>query len=317
MQVCVIVNPRAGRFSDLATIEAALAGLHGAELHVTAGPGDATGLARRAAEEGCELVVAAGGDGTLNEVVNGLVPPHEPADRETGATRRPRLALLPLGTGNDFARTIEVPADTAEALEVLARGRTAQVDVGRLTVGGAARSFINVSGGGFSGSLDAHLDARVKRAWGPLSYLRTAIEALPELGTYDLAIELDGGAAGGGETLELAVYSVLVANGRHVAAGIPVAPEARLDDGLLDLLVIPAASVPQLAVLVPQILLGRHLDSDLVAFHRAARIAIRSQPAMWFNADGELVGRGPAVYEVLPRALEVVVGWEDGPRQAA
>ncbi|MGH9362263.1 MAG: diacylglycerol/lipid kinase family protein, partial [Thermoanaerobaculia bacterium] len=258
----------------------------------TEGPGHAERLAREAVAEGCELMVAAGGDGTLNEVVNGLAPDFAGV----------RLGLLPLGTGNDFARSIGVPADLDGALAVLAAGRTAAVDVGRVTAGDA-RWFVNVSAGGFSGLVDEKLDRAKKRAWGPLSYLRSAVEALPELAPYHTTIRLDGG-----ETLELSAYSVVVANGRYVAGGIPVAPEARLDDGLFDLMVVPQASVPQLAVLLPLVLLGRHHASELVLFRRTAALEIRSVPPMWFNADGELLGEEPARFELLPRALQVVVG---------
>ncbi len=320
MKTRVIVNPRSGRLLrqagelrdprgesaiDLAAIEAALAALPGAELRLTERRGHAEELAREAAAQGYELVVAAGGDGNLNEVLNGIAPGGD----EGGSPGRPgpRLGVLPLGTGNDFARSIDVPADLAAAVAVLARGRTAAIDVGRAAAAGTRRYFLNVAGGGFAGLVAERLDPEIKRAWGPLSYLRGAIEALQGLASYRTTVSLDGG-----ETLALPVFSVLVANARYVASGVPVAPAARLDDGLLDLLVLPELSVAQLALLVPLMLLGRHHESDHVVFRRAARIEIRSTPPMWFDADGELLGEGPAaVFEVLPQALEVVVGGED------
>ncbi|HEX5760440.1 MAG TPA: diacylglycerol kinase family protein [Thermoanaerobaculia bacterium] len=292
MRTRVVVNPNAGSADDLGALREAVATLPEAEVCLTEEAGHAERLAREAVERGCELVVAAGGDGTLNEVVNGLAADFGGA----------RLGLLPLGTGNDFARSIGVPADLAGALAVLAEGRDAALDVGRATVG-AARWFVNVSAGGFSGLVNEKMDSAVKSAWGPLSYLRSAVEALPELAGYRTTIRLDGD-----ETLEVSAYSVIVANARYVASGIPVAPEARLDDGLLDLMIVPEASVPQLAVLVPLVLLGRHLGNDLILFRRSGRLEIRSDPAMSFNVDGELLGDGPATFEVMPRALRVVVG---------
>jgi diacylglycerol kinase (ATP) len=288
----VVLNPNAGSADDCAALRAAVAALGDAEVCATEGPGDAERLAREAVEAGYEQVVAAGGDGTLNEVVNGLAA-------DFGAAR---LGLLPLGTGNDFARSIGVPADLDGALAVLAAGRTAALDVGR-AVAGTPRHFVNVSAGGFSGLVDEKLDGRTKRAWGPLSYLRSAVEAFPELAPFHVTLRLDGG-----ETLEVSAYSVVVANARYVAAGIPVAPEARLDDGLLDLMIVPESSGPQLAVLVPLVLLGRHTGSDLAVFRRAAAIELRSQPPMSFNVDGEPLPDQPARFEVLPRALRVVVG---------
>jgi len=288
----VVLNPNAGSADDHQALRAALAALRDTEVCTTEGPGHAERLAREAVEEGCELVVAAGGDGTLNEVVNGLAV-------DFGAAR---LGLLPLGTGNDFARSIGVPTDLEEALAVLAAGRMAALDVGR-AVAGTPRHFVNVSAGGFSGVINEKMDAEVKRSWGPLSYLRSAVEALPELAPYRTTLRLDGG-----EALDVSAYSVVVANARYVAAGIPVAPEARLDDGLLDLMIVPAASVPQLAVLVPLVLLGKHLGSDLVIFRRAAVIELRSEPPMSFNVDGEPLPDQPTRFEVLPQALRVVVG---------
>ena len=292
MRTRVVLNPNAGSADDCAALRAGVAALGDAEVCTTEGPGDAERLAREAVEAGYEQVIAAGGDGTLNEVVNGLAV-------DFGAAR---LGLLPLGTGNDFARSIGVPAELDGALAVLAAGRTAALDVGR-AVAATPRHFVNVSAGGFSGVINEKMDAEVKRSWGPLSYLRSAVEAFPELAPFQATLRLDGG-----ETLDVSAYSVVVANARYVAAGIPVAPEARLDDGLLDLMIVPESSVPQLAVLVPLVLLGRHTGSDLAIFRRAAAIELRSEPPMSFNVDGELLPDQPTRFEVLPRALRVVVG---------
>jgi diacylglycerol kinase (ATP) len=109
-------------------------------------------------------------------------------------------------------------------------------------------------------------------------------------------------------------FNIVVANGRYVASGIPAAPTAVLDDGLLDVVISPMTTLPQLAVLMPQVLLGRHLESDLLLFRRATRVEIECDPPMAFNVDGELIGEGTARFEILPRALQVIVGpaAEDG-----
>jgi diacylglycerol kinase (ATP) len=244
------------------------------------------------------LVVAAGGDGTLNEVVNGLMQARE------GDPERVRLGLLPLGTGNDFARSINVPADLDAALAILETGHVQAVDVACATFAHQSRYFINVSAGGFSGVVSEKA-SEAKDRWGPLAYLRAAVGTLPELQGFKCRITINGT-----EELELDTYNIVIANGRFVAAGIPVAPEAKLDDGLLDVMIAPAATIPQLALLVPQVLLGRHTESDLLLFRKATRIQVESDPPMSFNVDGELIGDEPASFTVLPRALRMIVGPE-------
>ena len=107
------------------------------------------------------------------------------------------------------------------------------------------------------------------------------------------------------------LYNVIVANGRHVAGGIPIAPEAIVDDGLLDIVIIPERPAGQLALLMGQILMGEHLKNEAIVFRRAAKLAVNSHPGIWFNVDGELVGNEPALFEVMPRALRFVVGEND------
>jgi len=301
MKVWIILNPKAGSADQMNDLGAALARLPGTEIWVTQWKGHAEELARQALEKGVELVVAAGGDGTLNEVVNGLA-----AD-----FGRARLGLLPLGTGNDFARTIGVPADPKEAMEILLGGRTRRIDVARAALGGKSRWFLNMSAGGFGG-LVSERAGEAKKLWGPLAYMRAAVDVLPDLQAFEASIVLEG--LDGTERLRVETYNIVVSNGRYVAAGIPVAPQAEVDDGLLDVMIAPATTIPQLALLVPRVLLGQHLDDDRLIFRRAARIEIESDPPMAFNVDGETLGEASAVFEVKPRALEMVVGPDEAGR---
>ena len=289
---CVILNPTAGSVKDIDPLIERLRSLPATTVKVTSKRGSAGRFARTAIKSGCDLIVAAGGDGTLNEVINGI-------GERAGQVR---IGLIPLGTGNDFARTLELPNDVDQCIELILAGRTRAIDLVRIT-SDRTRYFVNVSAGGFSGLVDEKLTPQMKSTWGPLAYIRGAAAALPELRAYLTRIALDDK-----ETLSESLYNVIVGNGRFVAGGIPISPEAVPDDGLLDLVLIPERPVADLALLAPQILMGNHLSNASIIYRRAARISVNSKPGMWFNVDGELVGNEPAVFEVLPRALQFVVG---------
>lgn len=304
----VILNPAAGGGSGAAAgLAELLAALPGVEVRETSQPGDARRFAERALASGCRRLVAVGGDGTLNEVVNGLAPDFGRAE----------LALLPSGTGNDLARALGLPDRPDEALAVLAAGHTRPLDLVHLGAAGARSGyFANASAGGFSGEVDERLNAETKAAWGPLSYLRSAIAALPGLEPYRATLVLEPGTPEE-ERLELELVNLVVANGRFVAGGVPVAPQAEPDDGLLDLVAIRAAPASRLALLASKVLLGQHLGDDLVLHRRFRRLEVLSRPAMPTNADGETGFETPLRYRVLPGAVRFVVPPPPVPRERA
>jgi diacylglycerol kinase (ATP) len=287
---CIILNPSAGSVRDLDDVVARLKRLPNAEIRLTGGRGSAARFARTAIQKGRRFIVAAGGDGTLNEVVNGIGE----------NVKDVRVGLIPLGTGNDFARTIGVPADLDAAIDLVAAGGARRVDLVRVT-SDEVRYFVNVSASGFSGLVDEKLTPAMKKTWGPLAYLRSAAAALCELRAYRTTLAFDNT-----ESLTLDLYNVVVANGRYVGAGTLIAPEASIDDGLLDVVLIPKRSAPELALLAAQVAMGTHLKSDAIVFRRAAKLTVNSKPGMWFNVDGELVGNEPARFEILPRALRFI-----------
>jgi diacylglycerol kinase (ATP) len=292
VKTSIICNPGAGSVDDRDSIRAQLQRIPSSSIHFTDQKGDGTRLAQEAIAAGCDRVIAAGGDGTLNEVINGLAP-H--ADRV-------EVGLIPLGTGNDFARVLDLPASVDDCIDVLAAGNVRPTDFVRVT-SDSVRYFVNVSAGGFSGTVNEKMTPEIKQSWGPLAYLRCAAEALPELRAYRTEIELDDAPG-----LALDLYNVVIANGRYVAGGTLIAPEASIDDGLLDVVLIPQNPAGDLALVAAQILVGSHLTSEGVVFRRASKVGVRSTPGMWFNVDGELVGNEPAVFEVMPRALRFLVG---------
>ena len=254
--------------------------------------GDAEKWSREMAQCGCDYMVVAGGDGTLNAVVNGVAQ----------TRRRVRIGIVPLGTGNDFARTLGLPLSLEENLEILRAGKTRAIDIVRVYSRRRVRYFVNVAAGGFSGIVGKKITPEIKKSWGPLAYIRGAAAALPKLHAYKTRIVLDAD-----EELSTALCNVVVANGRFAAGGLPIAPEANPADALLDVVLIRQRSVPEMALLAAEIILGRHFSSSAIIFRRAKRISVRSRPGMWFNVDGELVGSAPATFQILPRALKFVI----------
>lgn len=291
----VILNPRAGRVRRYPCVVDDLLALPDAELRRTRGPGHAGELAAEAARQGRSAVVVAGGDGTVQEAVNGLVPPD-------GSVPDTAVALVPLGTGNDLARTLGVPLDPHHALEPLASGRIRRVDLVRARCGAGERHVVNFAIGGFAGDFADRVTPELRRRWGGLVYLRAALAGLPALRCYRTRLVVDGEALPPAELL-----AVVVANGRWLGHGIPAAPRAEVDDGRLDLVAIRGDVAARVPLTIARLLAGRHLDAPGVVWRRARHVEIRAEDAMPFNADGQPQGSGPATFRVLPGALRVVV----------
>lgn len=289
----MILNPSAGRAAEREVREL-LAGA--AEIRPTTGPGAAEGLARNALEEGFHTIVAAGGDGTLNEVINGLLP--DPGDAVCG--------LLPLGTGNDFARTVGIPAGLEAAWKIVLERRIQSVDVVESIAEGSRRWLVNMAVGGDVDRVGEKVSPESKQSWGPLAYLKATAETLAELEPYEVEVRFDDED----ETIEAAVHSVVVANGRTLAGGIPIAPRAVVDDGLLDCLLITDVGGLDIASLGAKVLLGRHLEGgdERLVFRRCRVVELVAEPPMPFHIDGELLPPGPVRFELRPRALPMIVG---------
>ncbi len=292
VKTCIICNPGAGGVDGREPIREMLQQFPSAAIHFTEREGDAARFAQESVATDCELVIAAGGDGTLNEVINGVASRVDQVE----------VGLIPLGTGNDFARMLNLPTAPRDCIAVLLEGNARPIDLVRVT-SDQVRYFINVSAGGFSGTVNEKMTPEIKQSWGPLAYLRCAAEALPELRAYRAEITLDDSTI-----LALDLYNAVIANGRYVAGGTLIAPDALIDDGLLDIVLVPQNSAGDIALVAAQIAMGTHLTSEGVVFRRAAKVTVKSTPGMWFNADGELVGNEPATFEVMPRALRFRAG---------
>lgn len=289
----VIWNPKAGKAATSARLRERLESRPDTVI-VETKPGEATApIARQAAEEGYELVVAAGGDGTVNAVVNGLA--------EAGGSAA--MGVLPLGTANDFAYSLAIPDDIDLAIDLLNEGRRVPIDVVEFQSKSEHRFFANVAAGGNSGRVSDVLTDELKRMWGPFCYLRGALEVLTDLGSYYAKIWIDEE-----EPFEASLWNVLIANGKTNAGRLPVAPKALLDDGLIDVILIRDGTLVDLASLVAQFALNGYLDSDQVIFRRAKSLRIESEPSMRFTVDGEPTADPPEVFRVREGAIRMVVG---------
>lgn len=292
----VICNPTSG--GESLTPEDLLGEMDGPgpDLVVTEAPGDAREVAR---EWRGGLLAVAGGDGTVNEVVDGLGQAGFPEDVV--------LAVLPTGTGNDLAATLKMPLDPAAAVETVRAGRIRTLDVARVrSEDGADKFFVNVAAGGLGAEVsEAAADRSFKERWGKLSYLRASLEVARTFDAHEALVTVDG------EERAVRAASVAVGNCRYAGGGWPAAPTANPEDGLLDLVVIEEAGLPELLSLAPKALARLdYLGSEGVFFARGREIKIQGDPPgrLEFNVDGELIGRGPVEFSVVPRALKVVVG---------
>ena len=268
----------------------------------TQGPDDAIG----AAEEWREgLLIVAGGDGTVNDVVNGL--------GRAGFPEGVTLGILPAGTGNDLAATLCIPEDPELAEDVIRQNRMRTLDVARVRSEGVGeRFFINVATGGLGAEISNANDEELKKRWGKLSYLRASLEVARNFDVRELTLYLDG------EEHRMKAVNIAVGNCRYTGGGWPATPKANPEDGLLDVVVIETLGAGELFDLAPAVLAeSSYLDKEGVLFVRAKEIRVETQPpGLEFTADGEVIGNEPAQFSVLPQTLKVIVGPEYVPEPA-
>jgi YegS/Rv2252/BmrU family lipid kinase len=292
----LIFNPHAGQKLGIATnagsaddVQAALTS-EGIPFDAwpTQRAGHATDLARKAVEEGRELVIAAGGDGTVNEVAHGL------ARSETV------LGLMPLGSIMNVARTLWVPRDLDLAAQTLADGKVLAMDMGRL----GSHYFLEAAGVGLDAGLFGYFD-RLDSGASKLAVVRAAWRFLRQLGSPSIIVEHEHGR------IRTRAPMTSVANGPYVGAAYAIAPEARIDDGLLEVVVFRGTSIGRVLLHLGLIAGGRPLpppEHAMTLRVRWLRVSRRRGRPLPVHADGEPVGVTPATFEVAPAALRVIVG---------
>ena len=259
---------------------------HRIEVRVTWEKGDAR---RFVAEAGMvDLVIAAGGDGTLNEVVHGLMGLSEDS--------RPILGIVPLGTANDFAFACDIPRDPAKALALCMKGEAATIDVGKAN----DRWFINAASSGFGAEITATTSPELKRLLGPAAYtLMGAILAI-NLHHYQGRLILpDREITGTGPV-------AIVGNGRQTGGGLQVAPRARLDDGLLDVLVVRHIS-PTALLAAARELQQLPSDGEYISYWQTPWLEVHPEEPLPVNLDGEPLSFTTVRYEVVPKAIQLIV----------
>ncbi len=291
------------------------------DVRFTEAPGHATALARLAADAGAGTVVCAGGDGTLNEVVNGLMAVDD--------ARRPALAVIPCGTGVDFARGLNLPHEVDHIAGMLKAGRTRPIDVGTVSFVRAgqllSRHFINIAGLGFDGEVSDVVNRQGKRG-GSAAYFFTVFKVLAGYQNKRARITLlepDKNERAIDDEFNL----IAVCNGRYFGGGMLVSPHADPFDGLFHVILIKAMGRAEFAMNFPKVYRGAHLSHPKVSEHRAREVRVDLLPhpnplpshdgraggegeggRMFLEAEGELFGEAPAHFRMLAGALKLVIG---------
>jgi YegS/Rv2252/BmrU family lipid kinase len=298
-RVVFLVNPASdngatGRRWPQLAHELALAGLGGDTLF-SDGPGRLGSLARQAAEDGATLLVVVGGDGSVNEVANGIA-------------ERPgvEIAVLARGTGWDFVRTYGIPRRPDAAAAVALRGATREIDLGKVTyrtwAGAEATTwFANVASAGMSGAIAQRANETTKALGGKVSYAWATLAVFARWGNSEVRVSVDDEIRGG------RMQDAIVANGRFFGGGMKICPEAEPDDGLFDVLLIGDLTRAELLTTMPKLYRGTHLPHPKGELLRGRVVTVEADEPLPIELDGEQPGTTPARFEVVPRALRIRV----------
>ncbi|MDX8289338.1 diacylglycerol kinase [Metabacillus indicus] len=288
----IIYNPTSGREAFKKQLPEVLEKFEIAgyetSCHATTCEGDAVQAARAAGLRGFDLVVAAGGDGTVNEVVNGLAELEE----------RPQLAVVPVGTTNDFARAIGIPRDNIlTAVDAILAGEARAIDIGRVN----GHYFVNIAGGGRLTELTYEVPSKLKTVLGQLAYYLKGIEMLPSIRPAEVEIEYDGKLFKG----EIMLFLVSLTN--SVGGFEKLAPDSKLNDGMFDLLILKKANLADFIRVASLALRGEHISDSNIIYTTANRVKVTSAQKMQLNLDGEYGGDLPGEFVNLYRHIEVLV----------
>jgi diacylglycerol kinase (ATP) len=292
-RIAVILNPVAGRgqagrrrYEVESYFSRAVRNIHNIvswKIIETTGHGSATQIARDAVDSGVQVVVAAGGDGTLCEVLNGIVGSDV------------KLGLIPLGTGNDFARTIGVGLSIKNAVLSVFYGDPVKIDVGKIR----DRYFINVAGCGFDALVAERINSGTGNLRGKAAYISAVLQTLKDFEPVDMKLTLDG------ETRTVRALLCAVANARSYGGGMKVAPDALLNDGVFDICLVSAGKW-EFVKSFPKVFKGTHTTHPDVYMARAKTVCVETEKPIRVIVDGEQYGETPAEFTLLPQAITLL-----------
>jgi diacylglycerol kinase (ATP) len=298
----IIVNPAAGANSThrkWSSIRSLLknAGLS-FDYQFTEGKGHGIELAKTAAGDGYHYLVAVGGDGTVHEVANGIL--------QTANSKETTLGIISTGTGSDLSRSVGISSDYTKACSSLTNPHRMIIDIGlvKYSKNGQAqqRYFVNSAGIGFDAAVVGTTERIPKVFGGTIPYLTGLILSL--FGYKNKMVTFN---IGDRPVEQTKVLSMVVANGRFFGGGMQIAPEAKLDDGLFDMVIVGDFAKTELLRIFPRVYKGTHLTYPKVRLEKETRISIESKQKFLLHADGELLGEGPVSFQIFPRALNLVV----------
>jgi len=294
LKLLIIFNPNAANGRSVKKLESIKTRFKNLGIKATFKPtthaGHGKDLAAGTSLSQFDGLVAAGGDGTLFEVLNGLY-------QHPKAARIP-LGLLPIGTGNAFARELELKADAlTDAIELIHRGRTRQVDVGFVKSTDCSFFFINIVSMGFA--VDAGLVAQKMKFLGKTAYTLATLWQVLKLKSYPLVMDIDG------KRIEKNNVFVTLSNSRYTGTHFLIAPGAKVDDGHLDVTILESLPRYRLLKLFPTIYSGRHIEYNEITSCKATQISIHSPLGLQLGPDGEFCGSSPAKITCLPRDLTI------------
>jgi YegS/Rv2252/BmrU family lipid kinase len=301
----VIVNPNAGNRKGVREWKMISSRLSEKGIlytvKFTTGKGDATSYAREAIGAGYRHLITVGGDGTLNEVLNGIMTNRNcsPGDVTMG--------LIPVGTGNDWGRMLGIPLDHEKAIDIIAEGNVMKHDAGHVRYhngrDSAERYFINIAGLGFESVVVRRTNHQKDRGrGGKLIYFYNLLMSLLSYRNTDAEITIDG------ISRKLRIFSLNAGNGKYCGGGMRQTPDAIPDDGLLDLTIIRDVSKFEIIKSLKLLYNGAIYSHPGIEGHRCTRLSVSSDSTLWVEADGESLGHTPAEFTIIPGAITVIYG---------